>query len=1118
MKTKIIFIAGLVGVICLSSCDDERTIVQSTILNEIIVKGEDFAYGDISTRASYNVDASGFHFSWATGDTVGIYPVGGDQVAFPISSGEGSQVAQFDGGAWALRSDYSYAAYYPFSIDNYRISETSIPVDFTGQIQNGNGSLDCLDRYDYQASVATKPDANGNVNIALKHLGCFVRLQLEMPNADSYSSVELKSDKTPFITSGTFDLTKDVIAITPNTTSQSVTISLTNTSTTTENKILTVYAMLAPVDMSDSEISIKVTGSDNQVYTMSVAGKNMLIGKAYSFNSTNTPDVDPSDCPPDDEIWYVTTDNTIIDLEASYPLYNPKPFDVNVISHTYENGKGIIKCDGPIKVLNDHVFGNHRFTNICNLYLPNSITTLKCGALNGIGLKELHLPDNLNFVDCYALKIPTLEKFTGNNTTEDGRLVFFENGFAPDYGNTKIPVEGYVAAFAPAGVSSYSLPNNTKILGWYVFNDCFELREITLNEGLTEIKGDCFNGVKFDCEIILPSTLEKLDPYAFMGSTGIKGFYGNDNFFTSDHLCLTFDQTVFCNEQEKNGKWINLFVGSNLTDYVIPEGVIGIENYAFQGMENLHSVTLPSTLSEIGAYAFYNCHNLENIYGDCVSDDHKGLVFGKEFRKLIITKGVIKYVVQDGIERIGYNAFSESPELEEVILPDCVSELGGYDFAFCPKLKKVVLSSGLERVLSYNPFLHSPDIEEIYFRSYIPPIYNDDQFYTSDCEHLTVYVPEETLDLYKNSGWSQYAPYMVGYKYDDIGEFNPNYYMSSDYSADGQVTKLQSATTGNGIDLILMGDGFSDRQIDDETYADVIQNAMNAFFSEEPYKTYQDYFNVYSVNVVSLTEGYDHSGQSLGTAFGAGTFVYGNDEKVFEYALKAIPESCLDDALIIVMMNKDAYAGTCFMYDCSDGDYGRGPSIAYFPVSSNTETFNGLVSHEAGGHGFAKLADEYAYESMGQVPLEEIIYVHEMEAYGWWKNIDFTNNPTQVKWAKFISDSRYASENLGCYEGGYTYWTGVWRPTLNSIMNNNYGGFNAPSREAIWYRINKLAHGASWNGTYEEFVTYDAVNRTSASVAKRQAQRRSMEKPLPALAPPVVVGKTWLEVISSNNR
>ena len=332
-------------------------------------------------------------------------------------------------------------------------------------------------------------------------------------------------------------------------------------------------------------------------------------------------------------------------------------------------------------------------------------------------------------------------------------------------------------------------------------------------------------------------------------------------------------------------------------------------------------------------------------------------------------------------------------------------------------------------------------------------------------------------------------------------------YESTDYSADGTVVTLQTATVGNGIDIVLMGDAYSDRLIADGTYRSVMENTMEQFFSEEPYSSFRDYFNVYMVNVVSPNEGYVTGGvTALETYFGEGTSVGGNDQKAMDYALGAIDASRMDEALIVVMMNRDYYAGTCWMYFPSEGDYGNGLSIAYFPTSSDTETFRGLILHEAGGHGFTKLADEYAYEAMGEIPSTEITNCQTLWEFGWYKNIDFTSSPEHVNWTVFLSDGRYQYDGLGVFEGGFTYWTGVWRPTENSIMRHNTGGFNAPSRECIYIRIHKLAYGESWQYDYEEFVEYDAVNRRTGPASEPLFLRR-----YEPTAPPVIIPHTWRE-------
>ncbi|MBM6720215.1 redoxin domain-containing protein [Bacteroides gallinaceum] len=334
-------------------------------------------------------------------------------------------------------------------------------------------------------------------------------------------------------------------------------------------------------------------------------------------------------------------------------------------------------------------------------------------------------------------------------------------------------------------------------------------------------------------------------------------------------------------------------------------------------------------------------------------------------------------------------------------------------------------------------------------------------------------------------------------------------YESTDFSADRKAYTLQTASEGNGINVVLMGDAFSDRQIADGTYEKVMQQAADAFFSEEPYASFRDMFNVYYVNAVSQNEGYFDGGETAFSCyFGEGTRVGGNDGLCMQYAQAAFnfTDEQMQDVLIIVMMNSTRYAGTCWMYYNTGytSDYGRGTSVAYFPIGTSYEDLATILHHEAGGHGFAKLNDEYAYEYMGMIPANEIRDEQNMrENYGWGKNTDYISDPARVYWSKFIADSRYASENIGVYEGACTYWTGAYRPTENSIMNDNTGGFNAPSREAIYYRIHKLAYGESWTYDYEEFVNWDLNQRARSRVSVVP------QKKYPPTAPPVIIKARW---------
>lgn len=362
-----------------------------------------------------------------------------------------------------------------------------------------------------------------------------------------------------------------------------------------------------------------------------------------------------------------------------------------------------------------------------------------------------------------------------------------------------------------------------------------------------------------------------------------------------------------------------------------------------------------------------------------------------------------------------------------------------------------------------------------------------------------------------------YTQLPAAHKRDEIEDFlrsvlgeGEKPYESTDYSKDGNVTLLQKATEGKGIDIVLMGDAYSDRLIADGTYKTVMQKAADYLFTEEPLKSFRNLFNVYMVDVVSKNEVHGEA-TALSTYFGDGTLVGGDDNKCFEYAQKAISDERMNEALIVVMINSTRYAGTCYMHwpNIANTDYGSGPSVAYFPIGTDEATFEQLLHHEACGHGFSKLADEYAYQDYGAMPTSEIErYQTQSTSYGWWKNVDFTSDPTQVKWSKFISDNRYKNDKLGVFQGACTYWTGAYRPTDVSIMRYNTDGFNAPSRESIYYRIHRLAYGSPWAFDYETFVAYDAINRKAATRTATwnpAATKRFRENH----CPPVVVKGSW---------
>ena len=347
------------------------------------------------------------------------------------------------------------------------------------------------------------------------------------------------------------------------------------------------------------------------------------------------------------------------------------------------------------------------------------------------------------------------------------------------------------------------------------------------------------------------------------------------------------------------------------------------------------------------------------------------------------------------------------------------------------------------------------------------------------------------------------------------------HYESTDYSKDGLVTKLRSATTGQGIDIVITGDAFSDRLIADGTFSNMADRAVSDLFSVEPLKSLADRFNVYLVNAVSQNEGYYNGGNTVFSGeYGLGAAVGGENEKVLQYARKAISDERMDNALVLVMMNSLRDCGTCYMLNPEDNSiYAGGTSIAWVPfgLAPGVTSKANLLIHEIGGHGIGKLADEYYYLDNGTISSATIDAVKEKQKNNWYLNIDFTSSTSNVLWSRFVKDSRYANENIGAYAGGYTYPTGVWRPTMWSIMNQHhvYGTFNAPSRAQIYTRIMKLSEGQDWQFDYEEFVKWDQAHPTkmSAAPATRSNYVEADDAEDGGHVPPVILNKTWRQMI-----
>lgn len=328
-----------------------------------------------------------------------------------------------------------------------------------------------------------------------------------------------------------------------------------------------------------------------------------------------------------------------------------------------------------------------------------------------------------------------------------------------------------------------------------------------------------------------------------------------------------------------------------------------------------------------------------------------------------------------------------------------------------------------------------------------------------------------------------------------------NAHEGGEYS-DKQVIKLQSATVGNGVNILLMGDGYTAKDMAKGTgkYEQDMRTAVKHFFSVYPYTKYQDHFNVYMVTAISNEEGISNESTYtfVDTKFGCvwkgegSTAISCNLTKVIEYAneITELEDADINDLTVIMPINAYIHAGTCGMYFYGEDltDFGNGFSICMCPVGPN---FQEIVVHEAGGHGFGKVTDEYIYYPTRTIPDEIIEETQLLKTIGWCENVDFQSSISRTSWSSFANNPKY--NMVSTFEGAYKFGKGIWRPEYNSCMNNNILYFNAPTRWAQVRRIKKLA-GIDYSIT--QFLQEDVV-------PDYPVETRNM-KDFKPLAPPIM--------------
>ena len=663
------------------------------------------------------------------------------------------------------------------------------------------------------------------------------------------------------------------------------------------------------------------------------------------------------------------------------------------------------------------------------LYIPPTIEYIGDGAFGQndgnrnmcFFTNELVLPSRMKYLGEGAFTGCTL--MTGSIHVPDG-ITEMNNAWPDQIGGPCVIPQGVkVINGIPRGATNVFIPN-----------------------GVEEIAGRGFaETLKLRCNIHLPSTIKKIGEAAFYSEWGEIG----------------------------------------ITHINLPEGLEIIEGSTFHGCSNLQdTIIIPSTVTQIRENAFHHCRQIQalilpaglqgimdNAFSGCYSLDY------------IECKGSEPPAIEEstfsGVEKDNFT----------VVVPEGAVE----------SYKAAPYWSEFKRISAYRNFVCRPMQAKLLNKQNVRDVVlnANDSWTVSDCPSWIHVSPSSgykktelkiTIDAmpHNQGDRSGAVTFRLGRNDEDGNEITCTYTVKQfdyEHEEDG-VIHMQSATKGQrgGIDILFCGDGYDAEDIANGTYYNDMQQEMEYFFGVEPYKTYRQYFNVSAAVAMSYESGIvDSPDKWRNTKFSI-TYGAGNNgrlsvpfETIGSYVLQDVPNSPVTSdnigrSLIICVPNSDSYEGLTAMY--SDGS-----AIAVCPMSKMPypNDARGIIQHEAGGHGWAKLDDEYVYhrdyiQTCTCICCSHVDGVNGMHAMGWGRNVSLTGKYGTVEWKHLLGHPNY-SDIVDIYEGAHMHAQGIFRSEPNSCMNNNVPYFSTWSRQLAVERI-KEAAGETFS--LEDFVANDS--------------------------------------------
>ena len=174
-------------------------------------------------------------------------------------------------------------------------------------------------------------------------------------------------------------------------------------------------------------------------------------------------------------------------------------------------------------------------TSLANLTLPHSTTSVYgyafdgCTSLSSLTLSKVEYIGERAFFDCDALSTVTVPSTVSNfgNAAFGScdNLSEFYGDLASDDHRCLINGSKMLLAYAPKGMTSYTIPDDVEQIGMYAFENCNNLENITTSTDVVRICEGAFKGCNSLTTATIEANVREINREAFYNCTNLKTIF-----------------------------------------------------------------------------------------------------------------------------------------------------------------------------------------------------------------------------------------------------------------------------------------------------------------------------------------------------------------------------------------------------------------------------------------------------------------------------------------------------------------------------------------------------------------------------------------------------------------